>query len=405
MKKKVLLLAGEESGVIYARQIAARLADGAEIRGYADYGFKTEDLAVMGIWPVLARLFFFLGVRRTMRRAIASWRPDLVITVDYPGMNMSLAAYAKKLGLKTMHVVSPQVWAWKKRKIPVVERTFDRLCCFLPFEPKCYRDGFAVFTGHPLYDAFCGVKEQAREDGLVAVLPGSRMFEIENLMPVLCAAMDILGNGARVSGLGSRVAGRGSRETASMDKATLDPRPEPRNPRFVIPAANARVRAAIERHLSSCACAKGLVKVVDGGAREILSKATCAVVASGTATLEAALAKCPTVLVYRVSAFTAFFLRLMIKGTRHAGLANILWARCGGSGEQPMPELLQENCTPEKVAVHLSRWLDDPEERARCVGRLEAATSFLRTGEDAMARIAEEASSLLSAAASNETEA
>ena len=367
MKKKVLLLAGEESGVLYARQIAARLADGVEIRGYSDYGFKTEDLAVMGLWPVIARLFYFLGVRRTMRRAIASWRPDLVITVDYPGMNMSLAAHAKKLGIKTMHVVSPQVWAWKKRKIPVVERTFDRLCCFLPFEPKCYRDGFAVFTGHPLYDAFCGMEEQAREAGLVAVLPGSRMFEIENLMPVLRVAME------RLSRPGTR---------------------------FVIPAANPRVRAAIESRLGSM---KGLATVQDGGARALLSKATCAVVASGTATLEAALAKCPTVLVYRVSAFTAFFLRLMIKGTRHAGLANILWARCGGSGEQPMPELLQEDCTPENVVAHLSRWLDDPEERARCVGRLEAATAFLRTGEDAMARIAEEAAGLLAADAPKET--
>ena len=97
--KKILLLAGEESRVLYAERLSGLLrADGAEIRGYGDYGFRTADLAVMGFWPVLRRLFYFLGVARTMKRAIREWRPDAVVTVDYPGLNLKLATYAKGLG-------------------------------------------------------------------------------------------------------------------------------------------------------------------------------------------------------------------------------------------------------------------------------------------------------------------
>ena len=113
--KRLLLLAGEESGLIYARAIAAKMREahpGLEIRGYSDYGFQTHDLAVMGFWAVLKRIGFFMGVKRTMERAIDEWRPDAVCTVDYPGMNLKLAAYAKRRGIRAVHVVCPQVWAW-----------------------------------------------------------------------------------------------------------------------------------------------------------------------------------------------------------------------------------------------------------------------------------------------------
>ena len=150
---KILLLAGEESGMMYRERIAAKvggLCPGAEIRGYGDYGFNTGDLAVMGILAVLRRIFFFMRVRRTMERAIDEWRPDVVCTVDYPGMNLRLAAYAKARGIRTVHVVCPQVWAWKRGRIPKIEAALDRLCCFFPFEPALFRPGFAEFVGHPL---------------------------------------------------------------------------------------------------------------------------------------------------------------------------------------------------------------------------------------------------------------
>ena len=99
MNHRILLLAGEESGVIYAERLAERLKSaGVEVRGYADYGFRTADLAVFGFWAVMRRIFYFLRVARTMKRAMREWRPDAVVTVDYPGLNLKLAAYAKGLG-------------------------------------------------------------------------------------------------------------------------------------------------------------------------------------------------------------------------------------------------------------------------------------------------------------------
>ena len=131
---KILLLAGEESGLIYANRLKELLA-GNEIRGYDDYGFKTADLAVMGFMAVISRIGYFLNVKKTMERAIDEFKPDVVCTIDYPGMNLKLAAYAKKKGIRTVHVVCPQVWAWKAGRIPKIEASLDKLCCFFPFEP------------------------------------------------------------------------------------------------------------------------------------------------------------------------------------------------------------------------------------------------------------------------------
>ena len=117
---RILLLAGEESGVLYANQIRAEILrrwPEAEIRGYGDYGFRVDDLAVMGIGQVLKKIFYFLRVKQTMERAIGEWKPDVVCTVDYPGMNLKLAAYAKARDIRAVHVVCPQVWAWKQGRI------------------------------------------------------------------------------------------------------------------------------------------------------------------------------------------------------------------------------------------------------------------------------------------------
>ena len=187
---KLLLLAGEESGVLYADRIRAeflKARPGAEIRGYGDYGFKTADLGVMGVGQVLKKIFYFLRVKRAMERAIDEWRPDVVCTVDYPGMNLKLAAYAKARGIRAVHVVCPQVWAWKQGRIPKIEKSLDKLCCFFPFEPALFKPGFAAFVGHPLVDDLNTEAQRHREEGVktLAVLPGSRMGEIEKHMPIL----------------------------------------------------------------------------------------------------------------------------------------------------------------------------------------------------------------------------
>ena len=363
---KLLILAGEESGVHYARRIADAVRErdpSVEVRGYSDYGFRTADLAVFGIWAVLRRIFYFLRVKRTMERAIDEWRPDVVCTVDYPGMNLKLAAYAKSRGIRAVHVVCPQVWAWHQGRVPRIERSLDRLCCFFPFEPSIFRGGFAAFVGHPLVQEFAGATAAgARAAGarpLVAVLPGSRLGEIEKHLPTLLDAV------------------------APMEGVEV-----------VIPAANDRARSAIDRIVASRrppdANGGPRIAVQSGGARELLMRADAAAVASGTATLEAALAKCPTVLVYRVSPLLAFILRRAITGVKHVGLANIIAEKSGA--ECPMPELLQENFTAEATRSWLERWLRDPAERRKASDALAKAVSLLSADGDSYAKIAEEIS-------------
>ena len=358
---KILLLAGEESGMLYARALKERLvALGHEVRGYQDYGFETADLAVFGFGAVLKKIPFFVRVKRTMERAVDEWRPDSICTIDYPGMNLKLAAYAKGRGVRAVHVVCPQVWAWHQDRIPKIEAALDRLCCFFPFEPSLFRPGFAKFIGHPLAKEFSlektgAVRDAGRERKLVAILPGSRGVEIARILPDLLKAADLVENAD-----------------------------------FVIPAANQMAFSMISNMVSRH---KGRVevKVQLGGARDLLRSADCAAVASGTATLEAALARCPTLLVYRVGRILAAFARRVIKGTKYIGLANIVWQRCGGTGDKPpMDELLQEAFTPEAVAARLNAWLEDADARKAVEKRLDETVRKLDTEEDPLALIVKE---------------
>ena len=362
---KLLLLAGEESGVMYAERIAETIRGkdpSVEIRGYGDYGFKTSDLAVMGIGQVLKKIFYFLRVKRTMERAIDEWKPDVVCTVDYPGMNLKLAAHAKARGVRAVHVVCPQVWAWKKGRIPKIEASLDKLCCFFPFEPALFKPGFAEFVGHPLVDAFAseakakGVGEQ-RRGKVLALLPGSRMGEVEKHMPVLLEVAEVL-----------------QREIPGL--------------KLVIPAANDRAYERIEAILNFGAARipRPTVVVTRGEARAALRDADAAIVASGTATLEAALAGCPTVLVYKVGWLFAFLARRFIKGIRHIGLANVIAEKAGVAC--PMPELLQEDFTVGNILQYVVPWLRDAAANTAARQSLAETMKLLKSDGGAIERIA-----------------
>ena len=395
--KRILLLAGEDSGVFYAERLKAELVreqarrgePQPEFRGYGDYGFKTVDLAVMGIGPILMKLFYFIRVARTMKRAIREWRPDVVVTIDYPGMNLKLAAYAKARGITTVHIVCPQVWAWHRGRVPKIAASLTKLLCFFPFEPAIFAGvsgkGFeAKFIGHPLVDICADEVARIKSEGLsveglslppgkrmVALLPGSRRGEIERILPRQLAAARILAE--RVPDLA-----------------------------FVIPAASPRARRQIEAELSHNSTDG--VTVVDGQARKVLRAAEVAAVASGTATLEAALSRVPTALVYATTPFFAFLLRYLVTGVRFAGLANIIAERCAYGGKDPpkrrpgegpgkggpMPELLQDDFTPEALADLLGAWLTDADSRKDAVTKLDGAMSLIRSDGDAIGNAARE---------------
>lgn len=374
---KILLLAGEESGLIYAERLKDLLQEACpdavlEFRGYQSEGFKTADLAVMGLWLVLKRIFFFLNVARTMKRLIRDWRPDVVVGVDYPDLNLKLAAYAKSLGIPAVHIVCPQVWAWRQKRIPKVAAAVTRLLCFLPFEASIFKDyegpGFSArFIGHPMVD-LCAEEERAAKSAspgqgrasrpCVALLPGSRMGEIQQILPRLLQSLHLL----------------------SKDLKDLE---------VVIPAASDRAYAEIERQVRANPPPGNFqLEIVRGKAREVLRRADCAAVASGTATLEAALVRCPTIVVYAVAPIVAWFLRRMIKGVRHVGLANVIAEKVGIT--PPMPELLQEDFTPEAVADRLAAWLGDSGSRKRAVESIEATLAHLRSDGAALGNAARE---------------
>lgn len=371
---KILLLAGEESGVLYARRLKTSLEDMAAAKGfeiefktYQDF-FKTEDLGVFGIWEVLKRIFFFIRVKRTMERIIREWHPDRVVTIDYPGLNLKLAKYAKDRGIEAVHIVCPQVWAWHKNRIPKIPSMMSKLLCFFPFEPAIF-DGVktpsfeAKFIGHPMADIFReeslkpAKTDAPGERSPIAILPGSRAGEVQRHTPRLAEAMKIV--------------------SASVPGA-----------KFVIPAANDRAEKTIRKIISAPRYASLDVEIVRGKARDVLRGAKCAAVASGTATLEAALAGVPTVIVYAVGPLLAAFLRRAITGVKHVGLANIIAEK--SNAEPPLPELLQENFTPEKTAEYLSRWATDEAANAEMRRKLSGVLEKLSTSSPALVRAAEE---------------
>lgn len=366
---RVAIVAGERSGDHLAaaliREVLRRRADvrfagvtgpamrAAGCESWADI----EQLSVMGVFELIPHLPRLLALKRELVGRALSPRADLFVGVDFPGFNLRLAATLKAHGLPTLHYVSPQVWAWRSHRVRGMARTLDRLLCLLPFEPAFYagRGLRADFVGHPLADeiplepdrsgarAALGIPVGAT---VVAVLPGSRASEIGRL------AADFIG------AAGWLAARRGDLV-------------------FVVPAANAAARRALE----PLAAASGLdVRVLDGRAREALIACDVALVASGTATLEALLCKRPMVVAYRLGAATAFLLRrFRLVRTEFFAQPNLL------AGRRLVPEIFQEEVTPERLGAELLGWLDDPARQAEVTGEFRVIHETLRRGSAARA--------------------
>ena len=362
---RVLICAGEVSGDMHAaalmRALRGRVARPIEFRGFggdamkaegAELFYHTDRTAIIGFTPVIKELPFLLGMRRRLTREMLEWKPDLVLTVDYPGMNLRLAKFAHDHGFKTAHYISPQVWAWHRGRIPKIARILDLLLCIFPFEPALFRDTplKAVFTGHPLVDRAAETRAEAparlpwQGRYRVALLPGSRTSEITRILPRLLEAAALLEK---------RLGGDCS---------------------FVIPAPTSKMRALGESVTAAATVRPQRLAFVDGQARQVMLQAQAAAVASGTATLESSLMRCPTVLVYTASAVTYRIAKFLLTGIKHLGLANII------AGREMMPELLQDAFTPEALAELLHRYLTDPVTHAKALADLDETNALLGAG-------------------------
>ena len=366
---KVFICAGEASGDVHAAAFMSALRERCAprklvFRGFggdamkaqgAELLYHTDETAVMGIFPVLAKLPFFLRMARRLKQEILDWKPDLVFTVDYPGLNLRLDAFAHERGIPAVHYVCPQVWAWHRGRIPKIARAMDLLLCVLPFEPPLF-DGTGLdarFVGHPLVDR---IAETNREAHLlmpwgtgrhrVALLPGSRASEVSRIFPTLLKAAFLLQE-------------KTDRECS-----------------FIVPAVTKQIRRAMREilHKQPLEIRRLPLRIVLGNAREVMLQSEAAAVASGTATLEACLARCPTALVYSVSLPTELAARLLIRGVKWIGLANII------AGRTVMPELLQRDFTPQRVCDQLYSYLADPAKRKAALLDLEETAAKLGSG-------------------------
>jgi lipid-A-disaccharide synthase len=293
----------------------------------------TDQLAVMGLTEVLRHLPRLLSLRATLGRRLRAARPDIFIGIDAPEFNLRLARSLKGAGVRTVQYVSPQVWAWRQGRVRSIGAACDLVLCLLPFEAKFYaQHGVpAVFVGHPLADQIpLAVDRDAarraldiRADApLVALLPGSRLTEVTRLAAPFAAAA-------------AHIAAR---------------RPEYR---FIAPMASAAVREVFANEVAQLPAAPA-IRVLDGQAQMALAACDAAIVASGTATLEALLSARPMVVAYRVSAVTAFLLRTMgLVKVRYFSQPNLL------VGRRLVPEFFQEQVSGAALGDALLQELED----------------------------------------------
>ena len=407
MQPSIFISAGEASGEHYGALLATALrqkfapkGQGAEFEVIGMGGprmeaagvrriVRAEDMAVMGLTEVVLHLPRIYLEFRKLRRAIRARRPTVAILIDFPEINFRLAREFHHLGVPVIYFVSPQLWAWKQHRIRLVREFVHRMLVIFPFEETYYRarDIDAKFVGHPLADLPQPsiTREQfAAENNLnparawIGLLPGSRMKEIEANLPEMIKAAILLSHGRLQRG---------------------DPELQ-----FLMPLAptlTADQRGAVKRLVKAHGSKLEIRLIADQGtesavnptaggihdARAALFHARASIVASGTATVEAALIGNPFVVVYRVSPLTYAIARRMVK-VPHVAMANLI------AGKRVVPELIQNDFTAANIVQHLSPLLPDGPARESMTMELGAVREALRShvglqpGQTAIERVA-----------------
>ena len=352
---KILISAGEASGDIHAAAVTAALKridsttevfgmGGDELRAAGgEVLFDIKDHGVMGFVEVIKKLPDLFKLRREFARVMDERKPDCLVVVDYPGFNMKLAKLAHDKGIPVVSYIAPSAWAWNKGRAKNVAKIVDKVACIFPFEYDVYKEAGAPveFVGHPLVDIVHPTMERAEAEAwvgkvpgrpLVLLMPGSRLMEIERMLDVIL-------------------------EGAKLLKKQM---PEVQ---FAMPRAGTIPIEMLQGKIK----ASGLVvKITEGHNYDLFSVADLALATSGTVTLEAAMCGLPSVILYRTSAITAFIARRVIN-IPNIGLPNIV------AGRQILPELLQEELTPAKLAATAVELLA-PERRPQ----LEANLAYMK---------------------------
>ncbi len=358
---KIFLSAGEASGEHYGALLMAelrRLEPQADFFGLggtrmASLGLRrvvrAEDVAVMGITEVILHMPHIYREYRRLKASLRAERPDLAILIDFPDVNLSLAAELRRLKIPVVYFVSPQLWAWKKWRVRGVKRNVSRMLVIFPFEEAFYRSHgiSAEFVGHPLADLDPPTMtrdEFASQNGLdsskfwIGLLPGSRTRELDANLPPMLEAARMLGPGYE----------------------------------YLLPVAPTLKDSQVQ---AFAAQAKGVSVRVVHDARAVLQHARASIVASGTATVEAALIGNPFLVVYRVSRITYAVAQRVVR-VAHVGMVNLI------AGRRIVPELIQDDFTASKVVERLRPLLENEEARATMQSDLRSVGGRLRVNSE-----------------------
>ena len=343
---RILISAGEASGDIHAAAVTRELkkiAPETEVFGMGgdclreaggEVLFDIKEHGVMGFAEIICKLPALFKLKNAFAKVMEDRRPDCLVVVDYPGFNMRLAKLAKSMGIPVVSYISPSAWAWHKSRAKSVAQIVNKVAAIFPFEYEVYKAAGAdtEFVGHPLVDivkphltqadAWEKAGKQAGRD-LILLLPGSRLMEIQKMLPTMLQAAKLI----------------------------LEKRPDTD---FTMPRAKTIPLEMLENMVKAAGVP---VKIIEGDNYDVMFSADLALATSGTVTLEAALCGLGSVIVYKTSPITAFIARRVIN-IPDIGLPNIV------AGRHILPELLQEDFTPERLQQEALKLLE-PERNAQ----------------------------------------
>ncbi|MCD8360798.1 MAG: lipid-A-disaccharide synthase [Acidaminococcaceae bacterium] len=337
---RILISAGEASGDIHAAAVTRELkkiAPETEVFGMGgdclreaggEVLFDIKEHGVMGFAEIICKLPALFKLKNAFAKVMEECRPDCLVVVDYPGFNMRLAKLAKSMGIPVVLYISPSAWAWHKSRAKSVAQIVNKVAAIFPFEYEVYKAAGAdtEFVGHPLVDivkphltqaaAWEKAGKQAGRD-LILLLPGSRLMEIQKMLPTMLQAAKLI----------------------------LEKRPDTD---FTMPRAKTILLELLENMVKAAGVP---VKIIEGDNYDVMFSADLALATSGTVTLEAALCGLGSVIVYKTSPITAFIARRVIN-IPDIGLPNIV------AGRHILPELLQEDFTPERLQQEALKLLE-----------------------------------------------
>jgi lipid-A-disaccharide synthase len=373
---RIMLVAGEASGDMHGAKLVAAMREQAPNLAVCGIGgpalaaqgmeilYDSSRLAVVGIIEVISHLRFIREAMRALEKRLREQPPGLLILIDYPDFNLIIAKKAKRLGIPVFYYISPQVWAWRSGRVKTIKKLVDRLAVILPFEKEFYqKHGMKVeYVGHPLMDTVRAVRPRteflsslgiAPKSTVIGILPGSRRREIAAMLPIFLGAAKIM--------------------QKQLGKVV-----------FLLPLAPTLSEADL---LANGLAEAGVeVRVIRENRYELMAACDAVMAASGTVSLELAILDVPMVVAYKVSPLTYFLGRRLIK-VQYASLVNLV------AGREVVPELLQNEADPEKIAAATVRLVANRAERALMLAGLAEVRERLG-GEGASARAARLALSL-----------